>query len=125
MDKNKQQLEQQKEALEILLDTNATELSTYSSDLEAVNKQLKEINKPEITTYQMDEITETIEKAVDEFDFTDSDNWDLEYEIDYDGRVTVSNMEFNTITNLQEEISERVLELFKESELDLNGDSNA
>ena len=63
--------------------------------------------------------------AVDDFDFTDSDNFDLEYEIDYDGRVNVSNMEFNTITNLQEEISERVLELFKESELDLNGDSNA
>lgn len=125
MEKTKQQLEKQKEALEILLDTNATDLNTYNSDLEAVKKQLKEINKPEITTYQMDEITEAIEKAVDEFDFTDSDNWDLEYEIDYDGRVNVSNMEFNTITNLQEEISERVLELFKESELDLNGDSNA
>ena len=125
MEKNKQQLEKQKEALELLLDTNATDLNTYNSDLEAIKKQLKEINKPEITTYQMDEITEAIEMAVDQFDFTDSDNWDLEYEIDYDGRVNVSNMEFNTITNLQEEISERVLELFKESELDLNGDSNA
>ena len=125
MEKNKQQLEKQKEALELLLDTNATDLNTYNSDLEAVKKQLKEINKPEITTYQMDEITEAIEMAVDQFDFTDSDNFDLEYEIDYDGRVTVSNMEFNAITNLQEEISERVLELFKESELDLNGDSNA
>ena len=125
MEKNKQQLEKQKEALELLLDTNATDLNTYNSDLEAIKKQLKEINKPEITTYQMDEITEAIEMAVDQFDFTDSDNWDLEYEIDYDGRVNVSNMEFNTITNLQEEISEKVLELFKESELDLNGDSNA
>mgnify|MGYP003626070162 FL=1 len=125
MEKTKQQLEKQKEALELLLDTNATDLNTYNSDLEAIKKQLKEINKPEITTYQMDEITEAIEMAVDQFDFTDSDNWDLEYEIDYDGRVTVSNMEFNAITNLQEEISERVLELFKESELDLNGDSNA
>tara|TARA_R110000744_G_scaffold56162_1_gene118484 strand:+ start:36 stop:413 length:378 start_codon:yes stop_codon:yes gene_type:complete len=125
MEKTKQQLEKQKEALELLLDTNATDLNTYNSDLEAVKKQLKEINKPEITTYQMDEITEAIEMAVDQFDFTDSDNWDLEYEIDYDGRVNVSNMEFNTITNLQEEISEKVLELFKESELDLNGDSNA
>ena len=125
MEKTKQQLEKQKEALELLLDTNATDLNTYNSDLEAVKKQLKEINKPEITTYQMDEITEAIEMAVDQFDFTDSDNFDLEYEIDYDGRVTVSNMEFNAITNLQEEISERVLELFKESELDLNGDSNA
>tara|TARA_R110001632_G_C11097546_1_gene390682 strand:+ start:97 stop:474 length:378 start_codon:yes stop_codon:yes gene_type:complete len=125
MEKTKQQLEKQKEALELLLDTNATDLNTYNSDLEAIKKQLKEINKPEITTYQMDEITEAIEMAVDQFDFTDSDNFDLEYEIDYDGRVTVSNMEFNAITNLQEEISERVLELFKESELDLNGDSNA
>ena len=125
MEKNKQQLEKQKEALELLLDTNATDLNTYNSDLEAIKKQLKEINKPEITTYQMDEITEAIEMAVDQFDFTDSDNFDLEYEIDYDGRVTVSNMEFNAITSLQEEISERVLELFKESELDLNGDSNA
>ena len=125
MEKTKQQLEKQKEALELLLDTNATDLNTYNSDLEAIKKQLKEINKPEITTYQMDEITEAIEMAVDQFDFTDSDNFDLEYEIDYDGRVNVSNMEFNTITNLQEEISEKVLELFKESELDLNGDSNA
>ena len=125
MEKTKQQLEKQKEALELLLDTNATDLNTYNSDLEAIKKQLKEINKPEITTYQMDEITEAIEMAVDQFDFTDSDNFDLEYEIDYDGRVAVSNMEFNSITNLQEEISERVLELFKESELDLNGDSNA
>ena len=90
--------------------------ATYQNDLAKVEKQLKDYNKPAITPAVMDEIQEAIEKAVEDFDFSDDDNFETEFEMDYDNKVRLSNIEFKNSYDLVEMIAEKVLDLFQEAE---------
>mgnify|MGYP003130976983 FL=1 len=88
----------------------------YQNDLAAIEKQLADINKPAITPMVMDEISEAIESAVEDFDFSDDGNFETEFELDYDNRIRLSNMDFTNSHELVAEIAEKVLELFQEAE---------
>ena len=89
---------------------------TYTSDLAKAEKQLQDYNKPELTPMQFDLITEAIELAVDRFDFSDTDNFDIEYGIEYDGKVYCESHELNDSTALVEEICNAVYKIFKEAD---------
>ena len=90
--------------------------ATYQNDLAAVEKQLKDYNKPELEPIVFDQITDAIESVLSDFDWTDVDNYqDLEYEIDYDGRVSLSNIGFDPY-DLQEKVCNAVYKLFKEAD---------
>ena len=104
------------EGLEKAIKEHKDFTSTYESNLKQVQKQLEDYNKPELTPAMMDEIHNAIEKAVEEFDFTDTDNFDIEYGIEYDGKVHCENHELNNTTDLVESICDKVTSLFKEVE---------
>jgi hypothetical protein len=96
---------------------------TYTSDLAKAEQQLKDYNKPELTASQLDDITEAIERGVEEFDFSDTDNFDIEYGIEYDGRVHCESHEMSDSSKLIEMITEEIHKLFKEV-LDTTEDDN-
>ena len=54
----------------------------YTSDLAKAEQQLKDYNKPELTPSQMDDIFEAVETGVENFDFSDTDNFEIEYGIE-------------------------------------------
>ena len=88
---------------------------TYESQLKTAEQDLKDIDKPELTSSQMDDIYEAVETGVGEFDFNDQDNFDTEFELDYDNKVTLSNLELCNHTDLVEMIVEKVSKLFVET----------
>ena len=90
--------------------------NTYQNDLSAMEKRLADINKPAITPAIMEKIEGAIESAVEDFDFSDDDNFSKEFEIDYDNKVRLSNMEFDNSHDLVAEIAEKVLNLFQEAD---------
>ena len=87
---------------------------TYESQLAITKQQLVDYNKPELTPDQFDQITEAVENAIDNFSFDDADNYTFEYELDYDGRVSTSNVEFDTY-DIKERICNAVYKLFAEA----------
>ena len=87
---------------------------TYESQLKEAEQDLKDIDKPELTPSQLDDIYEAVEKGVSSFDFSDSDNYDKEFGIDYDGRVHFENLELCNHQDLVEMIVEKVSKLFVE-----------
>ena len=89
---------------------------TYKSQLETAEQELKDLDKPELTPAQLDDIFEAVERGVSEFDFSDSDNYDKEFGIDYDGRVHFENLELCNHTDLVEMIVKEVSKLFVEVE---------
>ena len=91
---------------------------TYMLELEKAQQELKDYNKPELTSSQLADIEEAITKGVENFDFSDSENYDKEFGIDYDGRVTLESLEFRNHYELASMIVEKVSELFKEIEED-------
>jgi hypothetical protein len=89
---------------------------TYESNLAEAEQQLKDLGKPELTPSQLDDIFEAVESAVNEFDFSDTDNFEIEYGIEYDGRVHCESHEFRNSDNLVRMVVEEVCKLFVEAD---------
>ena len=113
---NAKDLELKIAGLEKAIEEKTTDASRFQDELEITKKQLADVNKPELTGLQLDHIQEAIEKAVDEFDFDDVENYDKEFGIDYDGRVTLESFDFTNHSELVEMIVENVHKLFVEVE---------
>ena len=113
---NGNDLELKISGLEKVIQEKTADASRYSDELKIAQKQLKDINKPAITSAVMEEIEGAIETAVENFDFSDDGNFETEFELDYDNRIRLSNMDFTNSHELVAEIAEKVLELFQEAE---------
>ena len=114
--KTKQELEQAIVMHEEALESSKHSVIVDTQDLEQAKKELASVNKPVLTPEQLDDITIAVEKGVGEFDFSDDDNYDKEFELDYDGRVQLANFDFTNSQELIEMIVEEVHKLFVEVE---------
>jgi len=114
--KTKNELEQAIVMHEEALESSRMSVLADTQDLESAKKELASFNKPVLTGSQLDDIQEAIENAVCQFDFDDSDNYNKEFELDYDGRVQLSHLEFENAQELIESIVEKVHKLFVEVE---------
>ena len=113
---NAKDLELKISGLEKAIATCKDETSGYENSLKVTQKQLVDYNKPELEPVVFDQITEAVESVLSDFDWTDVDNYqDLEYELDYDGRVSLSNIGFDPY-DLQEKVCNAVYKLFKEAD---------
>ena len=115
-DMDKEQLETNLAALKLLQQETNEKLTDYKVQVSLIEKELEDFNKPELTPMQLDGVYEAIESAVNDFDFEDTDNYNIEYELDYDGRVNAQSLEFQNSYGLVEKIVEKVTRLFKEAE---------
>ena len=102
------------EGLEKAITEHKGATTTYENELKTVKQELKDYNKPELTGSQLDDVYAAIEGATENFNFSDSDNYSIEYGIDYDGRVHCENLELNSHCELNEKIAKAVCDLFKE-----------
>jgi len=116
--KTKEELEQAVLMYEEALESSKHSVIVDTQDLELAKKDLASFNKPELTGSQLDDINEAIEMAVGNFDFDDADNYNKEFELDYDGRVQLSTLEFENAQELIEAIVEKVHKLFVEKQED-------
>ena len=124
----KEELEVNIAALELLVNEAADKSTDFKAQLEQAKKQLADFNKPELTPSQFDDIYTAVENAVEQFDFSDTDNFDIEYGIEYDGRVHCESHEMSDPRDLVDMIAEKVSRLFTEAEcpeeLDTTEDDN-
>ena len=112
---DKEQLEVNIAALELLVNETTDKSIDFKAQLEQAKKDLANVNKPELTPVQFDNLHEAIESGVSGYDFSDTDNFDKEFGIDYDGRVTLESFDINNSQELAEAISEEVSKLFTEA----------
>ena len=86
----------------------------YESDLAKAEQQLKDLGKIALPPVVFDEIYEAVESGIEGFDFNDSGNYNIEYGIEYDGRVYAENIELQHNSDLVEAIVEKVSRIFTE-----------
>ena len=91
-------------------------IGTYESQLKETEQELKDYNKVELTSAQLDDIYEAVEAGVEKYDFSDTDNYNIEYGIEYDNKVYCENLELQHSGDLVEAIVEKVSKLFKEAD---------
>ena len=112
----KEGLENKKAALELLQNETNEKLNDYKQQISILQKQIEDHNKPELTPKQLDDIQEAIEDAVGTYNFDEVDMYDIDFSLDYDGRVQAETINLNETYNLVERITEKVLSLFKEAD---------
>ena len=113
---NEMDLKTKIEGLEKAVKEHEDFTGTYKSQLEKAQQELKDYNKVELTSAQLDDIQEAIEAGIEKFNFSDSENYDKEFGIDYDGRVTLESLELSDTYELTETIVKKVHSLFKEAD---------
>ena len=111
----KEQLETNIAALELLVNETADKSTDFKAQLVKAKQDLADINKPVLTPGQLDDIYEAIERGVECFDFSDTDNFDIEYGIEYNGTVHCETHEISNPQDLVEAIVEKVHKLFVEA----------
>jgi hypothetical protein len=114
---NKEQLETNIAALELLLSENSDKAASFKAQLEKEKQQLEDYNKPELTPTDIANIETNVEEAVEGFDFSNTDNYEFEFGMDYDGKVYVESVGLQCAYELTEQIVKNVCKLFKEAEL--------
>ena len=113
---NKEELEKQISLLKERVVANKTMNEGYESDLSKAEKQLADFNKPELTPEQFGDLEGAIQSAVEGFDFSNTDNYEVEFGMDYDGKVHLENVDLQAAYELTENIVDKVCNLFKEVE---------
>ncbi len=112
----KNELEIKLETLQKLLEEQNTSANAYRDQIQELQKQLKDINKPKLTPLQFDELHEAIEQAVGSFDFDACDNYETDFHIDYDNRIAIESMSFHNADELVRIINSNISELFAEAD---------
>jgi hypothetical protein len=112
MELTKEELQLKVNELTQSLDTFNKNTEMLKQDLAVAQDALKVADRPKITQDQMTEIQDAIYTVVNNVDFTDCNNYDMDFEIDYDNRIAVSSMEFNNSDEIADDICSEIECLF-------------
>jgi hypothetical protein len=108
----KAELQDKVNELELTLNSLELNAKTVKDDLTEANNKLESINKPEISAYNVDQIRETVDAIMRQYNFDDTDNYEYDFEIDYDGRLNLSNIDLENKDELAEAICDGIEDLF-------------
>ena len=112
----KEQLETNLAALKLLQQETNDKLTDHKAQISLLEKQLEDYNKPELTPMQLDDIQEAVEQAIENYSFSDCDNYETDFSLDYDGRVQLESIDLQDTYELTEMIVSKVNNLFKEAD---------
>ena len=113
---NKEQLETNLAALKLLQQETNDKLTDHKVQISLLEKQIEDFNKPELTPKQLDNIQEAVEKAIENYSFSDCNNYETDFSLDYDGRVQLESIDLSCSYELIEIIVDKVHNLFKEAD---------
>jgi len=119
-----QELENKKAALELLQNETNEKLNDYKQQISILQKQIEDYNKPELTPMQVDKLHKAIEDAVEGFNFDDVDQYEVEFGMEYDGKVHLETIGLQCAYELTDQIVNSVMKLFKEADCPTDKDEN-
>ena len=108
----KEELERRVRELTASIETFTNDADLLKKDLSEANRRLAVVNRPKITQDQMTEIHDAVNDIVSNIDFTDCDNYDMDFEIDYNNQIAVSSMEFNNSHEIVDDLCSEIEGLF-------------
>ena len=111
---NQIELKTKIEGLEKAIKEHQDFANTYQNELKVIQKELEDYNKPALTPLQHDAIFEAVDKAIENFSFSDCDNYEVDFSLDYDGKVQLESIDLQDTYQLVSMVAEKVQDLFKE-----------
>jgi len=105
-------MSENKELLEATVKGLQEKIGQLNMDLKAKQQELEDVNKPELTAIQLDTINDAVDTALNDFNI-DCGMFDYEFEIDYDNKVTLSNLTFTDTYDIVEAVIRNIEKQFK------------
>jgi len=109
---NKEELNKEIEKLKVSLEAHEEQVKDLKHDLKTAEQRLEDVDKPKLTRKQFDELHRVIETSVENFDFNQADNYNVEMSMEYDNKVYLDHIEFEGHADLYEQIIHDVERLF-------------
>ena len=82
-------------------------------ELKDKQKELEDAGKPVISSKVMDTINDAVNEAIEGYNFDNTDQYELDYSLDYDGRVQAETINLRDTYELMEAIVLKIEKQFK------------
>ena len=105
-------MSENKELLEATVKGLQDKIMELEVDLKSKEQELEDVNKPEITALQLDIVNDAVDSALGNYDL-DCGHFDYEFELDYENRITLSNLTFTDTYEIVEAIIKNIENNFK------------
>ena len=102
-----------KEMLEATVKGLEDKIGQLNMDLKSKQKDLEDANKPVISSTTMDVINDAVNYAVENYNFDNADQYELDFSLDYDGKVQAETINLRDTYELMEAIVTKVEKQFK------------
>ncbi len=106
-------MSESKELLEATVKGLQHKLELLQTELNVKTLELNNINKPKLNQSTLDIIYDCVTEGVQEFDFSDVDNYEFEPEFDYDNKIVIGSIEMNDTSYIVESIMNKIDKYFK------------
>ena len=108
----KAELQDKVNELELTLNSLELNAKVVKDDLKIVERQLEAVNKVKITRDIVNDIRDVIEQSIRNSSLSNTDSYEVDFEIDYNNSLALGSIEFNDADQLSEEISDGIENLF-------------
>jgi hypothetical protein len=105
-------MSENKELLEATVKGLQEKIVSLQHDLREKERDLEEVNKPEITVEQMDLINNAVNAALESYNF-DCGMFEYDFNIGYDNKLELSDLTFTDHYDIEEAIMMNITKQFK------------
>ena len=102
-----------KEMLEATVKGLQDKIGSLNMDLKNKQQELEDANKPVISSTTMDVINDAVNYAVENYDFDNADQYELDFSLDYESRIQAETINLRDTYELVEAIVTKVEKQFK------------
>ena len=102
-----------KEMLEATCKGLEDKIGQLNMDLKSKQQELEDANKPVISSKVMDVINDAINEAIEGYNFDNTDQYELDFSLDYDGKVQAESINLTDTYELMEAIVINIEKQFK------------
>ena len=102
-----------KEMLEATVKGLQDKISQLNMDLKAKQQELEDANKPVISSTTIDIINDAVNEAIESYNFDNSDQYEIDFGLDYDCKVIAESINFTDTYELVEAVITKVERQFK------------
>ena len=104
-----------KEMLEATCKGLEDKIGQLNMDLKSKQQELENVSKPVISSEVMDTINDAINEAIENYNFDNTDQYELDFSLDYDGKVQAETINLTDTYELMEAIVSKVEKQFNVS----------
>ena len=106
-------MSESKELLEATIKGLKEKVSQLNTEVTIKEKELEDINKPEMSGEMFDELHGLVDDGVSQFDISDADNYEFEPEFDYDNKVVIGTIDMHDSHYIVESIMDKIDKNYK------------